>query len=139
VGVAPDRVEGRTGLLAPGPRIFQIDNVSRGVTLAARVRRADTSAARRKGLLGLSSLAAGEGLWIYPCEAVHTFGMRFPIDLVFLSKSLTVVKVVSGLRRNRLAGSLRARSVIELAAGTTATLIHVGDRLAVLERSSPVA
>jgi uncharacterized membrane protein (UPF0127 family) len=63
--------------------------------------------------------------------------MRFPVDVVFLSKSLTVVKVVSGLRRNRFAGSLRARSVIELAAGTAATVIGVGDRLAAVER--PVA
>ena len=47
---------------------------------------ADTSQKRRTGLLKHSNLAAGEGLWIVPCEAVHTFGMNFPIDVLYLSK-----------------------------------------------------
>jgi len=46
---------------------------------------ADRPATRNKGLLGRNSLASGEGLWIVPCEAIHTFGMRFPIDLVYLT------------------------------------------------------
>ena len=47
---------------------------------------ADTSAKRRTGLLKHKSLEPGDGLWIAPCEGVHTFGMKFPIDVVFLSR-----------------------------------------------------
>jgi uncharacterized protein len=61
---------------------LRIWNVTRETELAASVELANHSAARRKGLLGRDSLFAGEGLWILPCQAVHTVGMRFPIDLV---------------------------------------------------------
>ena len=58
-----------------------------------------------------------KGLWIVPCEAIHTFWMKFAIDAVFLDKNKRVTKVVSNLRPSRLAMSLRARSVLELPAG----------------------
>ena len=62
---------------------LQVTNVTRGTVLATRLEAAHTGPTRRKGLLGRDGLAAGEGLWIAPCESVHTFFMRFPIDLVY--------------------------------------------------------
>src|ERR1039457_3053019 len=61
---------------------LQIFNLTRQTVLATSLEVADSGPKRNKGLLGRDRLARGEGLWIVPCEAVHTFGMRFPIDLV---------------------------------------------------------
>src|SRR6185437_14177152 len=95
-----------------------------------RVDVADRGPARTRGLLGRQSLGEGEGLWIVPCEAVHTFGMRFAIDLVFLDRRNVVRKVRSSVPPWRLSGCLRARSVLELAAGTLQnTPVHPGDTL----------
>jgi uncharacterized membrane protein (UPF0127 family) len=91
---------------------------------------ADRGPARTRGLLGRQFLGQGEGLWIVPCEAVHTFGMRFAIDLVFLDRRNIVRKVRSSVPPWRLSGCLRARSVLELAAGTLErTPVHPGDTL----------
>lgn len=97
-----------------------VTNLSRHTELGDSVRLAGDGANRRKGLLGREGLAAGEGLWIVPCEAVHTFWMRFPIDLIYLDRKCRVVKVRSNVRPWRLSACLRAHSVIELAAGTIA-------------------
>jgi uncharacterized membrane protein (UPF0127 family) len=58
------------------------------------------------------------GLWIAPCEAVHTFWMQFPIDIIFLNRKKEVVKLSRHVRPWRIAGSLRAYSLLELKAGT---------------------
>ena len=93
---------------------------------------ADDSATRRKGLLGRDGLAPGEGLWIRPCEAVHTFGMRFAIDLVYLDRNLLVKKVRSNVAPWRFSGCLHAHSVLELASGTVqVTKTRAGDKLEV--------
>lgn len=105
------------GKKAPAPRL-KISNLNRQTILAASVEVADHGAARRKGLLGRDSLPAGEGLWIIPCESVHTFGMRFPIDLVYLDRKRRVKKVRTAVPPWRLSACLSAHSVIELAAGT---------------------
>ena len=60
----------------------------------------------------------GEGLWIVPCEAVHTFFMRFPIDLVYLDRKKQIKKVRSSVGAWRLSACLTAHSVMELPAGT---------------------
>jgi len=85
--------------------------------VADRADIADTSAKRRRGLLKHSKLDPGEGLWIAPCEGVHTFGMKFPIDVAFLTRQKKVIKVRPNMVRARLALSLRAHSVLELPAG----------------------
>ncbi len=97
---------------------LRISNLTRQVELARRVEVADHGAKRRKGLLGRDRLPAGEGLWIVPCEAVHTFGMRFAIDLVYLDRHMRVKKVKSNVPPWRLSACLSAHSVIELALGT---------------------
>lgn len=91
---------------------------------------ADTSAKRRTGLLKHDRLAPGEGLWIVPCEGVHTIGMKFPIDVVFLNKKKMVVKISHAMPKWRLAFSFRAHSVLELPAGTArASATAKGDQL----------
>ena len=91
---------------------------------------ADTSRKRRTGLLGRESLPAGQGLWIAPCEAVHTIGMKFPIDVLFLDRAKKVLKVREKMGPARIAVCLRAYSVLELPAGTAAaTGTAPGDQL----------
>jgi uncharacterized membrane protein (UPF0127 family) len=108
----------REAHVAPRLRIW---NATRGVELARTIDVADHGAVRRKGLLGRESLAAGEGLWITPCEAVHTFGMKFPIDLVYLDRTGCVKKVREAVQPWRFSGCLSAHSVVELGAGTIET------------------
>jgi hypothetical protein len=105
-------------------------NLTRHVEIGGRIEIADKGERRRKGLLGRSGLAAGEGLWIVPCEAVHTFGMRFAIDLVYLDRKNRVVKTRSGVGPGRLSACLSAHSVVELPAGTVQSkAIERGDLL----------
>jgi len=93
-------------------------NVNRGTVLATRLELAHTGGSRRKGLLGRDRLEPGGGLWITPCESVHTFFMRFAIDLVYLDRKLRVRKVRPGVAPWRLSACFFARSVLELPAGT---------------------
>ena len=86
--------------------------------MATAAELADTSAKRRTGLLKHSRLEPGDGLWIVPCESVHTFFMKFPIDLVYLDKKRRVVKVRDSVPAWRLSACLRAHSILELPAGT---------------------
>jgi hypothetical protein len=97
---------------------LQVVNRTRQTVLAGHVVVADTSAKRRKGLLGRERLSPGEGLWISPCESVHTFGMQFPIDLVYLDRQHRVRKVRSAVLPWRVSVCLSAHSVVELASGT---------------------
>ncbi|MBI2687102.1 MAG: DUF192 domain-containing protein [Acidobacteria bacterium] len=107
-----------------------IKNVSRNSVVTTNADIADTSQKRRTGLLKHDNLAAGEGLWIVPCEAVHTFGMKFPIDVLYLSRQKRVLKIRDNMRKSRMSLCLRAHSVLELPAGRAAeTGTVVGDQL----------
>ena len=98
--------------------------------LAERAEIADTSAKRRTGLLKHTGLAPGEGLWIVPCEGVHTFAMKFTIDVVFLNRKYKILKIRPNMVKRRIALSLLAHSVLELPAGTLeATGTQRGDQL----------
>ena len=97
---------------------LQVKNLTRGTVLATRLEAAHTGPTRRKGLLGRDGLAAGEGLWIAPCESVHTFFMRFPIDLVYLDREKKIKKARSTVGPWRLSACLSAYSILELPAGT---------------------
>jgi uncharacterized protein len=93
---------------------------------------ADTSAKRRTGLLKSTGLATGQGLWIVPCESVHTFFMKFPIDLVYLDKGRKVRKIRHAVPAWRLSACLTAHSVLELPAGTLErTQTEPGDQLTI--------
>jgi hypothetical protein len=78
---------------------------------------ADRMLSRMKGLLGRRSLPAGEGLLIRPAPSIHTFFMRFPIDVVFLSRAGEVMKISANVRPWRTRSCRRAYAVLELAAG----------------------
>ena len=92
-------------------------NATRQTVLAARLEMAGSHAARSRGLLGRAGLGEGEGLWIVPCESVHTFFMRFAIDLVYLDRKQRVRKVRHAVAPWRLSACLTAHSVLELPAG----------------------
>jgi DNA-binding CsgD family transcriptional regulator/uncharacterized membrane protein (UPF0127 family) len=79
---------------------------------------ADTHFARARGLLGWKDLAMGKGLWVKPCKAIHTYFLKFPIDVAYLASDGTVVKTCSHLHPFRFSvGGRRAHSVLELPAG----------------------
>jgi uncharacterized protein len=92
---------------------------------------ADGFFSRGRGLLGRRRLARGHGLLIKPTWSVHTWFMRFPIDVVFLDRQLRILKVRTHMRPWRTVSRLGASSVLELAAGECDRLeLAVGDRLA---------
>ncbi|MSV28360.1 MAG: DUF192 domain-containing protein [Bryobacterales bacterium] len=109
---------------------IRVRNATRGKILGEAIEIAGSSATRRTGLLKHSQLKPGEGLWIAPCEAIHTFGMKFAIDVAFLDRKKSVRKVRHSLPARRMALSLLSHSVLELPAGTLAeTGTEPGDQL----------
>ena len=109
---------------------YAVFNQNRSRNIANRVMVAGTSAARRQGLLGKESVEPETGLWIAPCEAVHTFGMKTAIDVIFLDRHHRVSKLVNNLVPHRIAVCLKAASVLELRGGTIASSeTRVGDNL----------
>ena len=95
-----------------------VRNQTRNTLLGETVEVANTSETRRVGLLKHTRLEPGSGLWIVPCESVHTFFMKFPIDLVYLDKKRKVKKVRHAVPAWRLSACLTAHSILELPAGT---------------------
>jgi uncharacterized membrane protein (UPF0127 family) len=84
---------------------------------------------RNRGLLALSKLNVGEGLLIIPCRSVHSFKMRYSIDLVYLDKQLKVVKIIERLKPNRMSIALLGYSTLELLSGEVQRLgITLGDQ-----------
>jgi uncharacterized membrane protein (UPF0127 family) len=102
-----------------------------GALLCERLEKADTWRTRLVGLLGRDGLAPGAGLLLDPCSSVHTFFMRFTIDVAFLDAAGVVVAVSPGLRPWRATRvHLRARRTLELPAGALgAAAVAVGDVL----------
>ena len=96
----------RTGLVVGEPGAVRL-----------RVRRAARVVERLIGLIAQPLPVAGAGLWIEPCRAVHTLGVRGPRDLVFVARSGEVLRVCEGVPPRRVRGALRARAVLELRAG----------------------
>lgn len=94
-------------------------NVTKGTWLASDLEVADSFLKRLRGLLGRIHLPDSRGLWITPCDSIHTIGMLFPIDVVFLNREGRVVKAIHNLAPFRLVLTVKtASSVIELPAGT---------------------
>jgi uncharacterized protein len=108
-------------------------NERTGLPIATAVEQALTRASRRRGLLGRSGLPPSAALILEPCVAVHTAFMRFPIDIVFLDRNGYALKIVREVHPWRMAGALRAHTVVEMAGGSLARHdLVVGDRLAVM-------
>jgi len=103
--------------------VYRVTNSLTGAVIAARVRVADTLMSRSVGLLNRASLESDEGLLITPCDSVHTFFMKFPIDLLYLDSEFRVVKVVPNMGPSRMSFCLgKARHVLELKGGITDSL-----------------
>jgi|SRR5579871_2702191 len=99
--------------------------------IVAHLEIADSLWKQTVGLLGRDSLPAEHGLWLEPCNGIHTFGMRFPIDVLFLDAEGIALRIVSSLKPWRICGPVwRARVVVELPAGALVRhRIQPGDRL----------
>lgn len=99
--------------------------------LAPELATADTFFSRMKGLLGKTALSSGEGLLIRPCKGVSTFGMKFPIDVIFLDRRNQVIATLEEMPPNRISRFyLRAIAVLELPSRTIETAsIKIGDRV----------
>ena len=91
-----------------------------GTTIATGTRTARTRRERRTGLLGRQSFDAGEALWIIPCWSIHTIGMKFSIDVLFLSRDSQVLGLRQRLKPWRLGLCWNAHSVLELPPGAIA-------------------
>lgn len=85
--------------------------------ILTRVRKTETLLERTKGLLGCKSLMQGEGLLISPCNSIHTFFMRFPIDVVFLNKKNMITKIIRAMKPFRFGMAVNSSFVLELMAG----------------------
>jgi uncharacterized membrane protein (UPF0127 family) len=92
--------------------------LTRKTSIGDAVTSAESSAERRTGLLKHSKLEEGAGLWIVPCEAVHTFFMKFALDLIYLDRKRRVKAIVRAVKPWRFSMCLPAHSVLELPVGT---------------------
>jgi len=113
---------------------FRLVNARSGAVIADTVAGAFDSETRRRGLLGRDGMTPGEALIIAPTNAIHTFFMRFDIDVAFVARDGRVLKVSAGLRPWRMSAALRAHGVVETPSGAfAASQTTAGDTL-VLER-----
>ena len=94
-------------------------NISRQSFINLGVSAADTPLARLRGLLGRLKLRSDEGLWVVPSRGIHTFGLLFQIDVIYLDSKCRVVHLIENLGPLRV-GPIRSRcsSVLELPAGS---------------------
>jgi len=110
---------------------MKVTNLRNGKELSNNVAEADSLFKRMKGLIGKTEMKAGEALLIKPCMSIHTFFMRFPIDVLFLNRRNKVIGLKKNLQPNRLTRIyFSAVSVLELPAGTLKGIdTRVGDEI----------
>ena len=101
-----------------------------GRVVARTVELAVTSETRRRGLLGRDGLAPGHALLIAPCSSIHTWFMRFPIDVIYVTRDGVVLKTRAAIPAWRMSAGWGAFAVVEMAAGAAAQAgVSAGDRL----------
>jgi uncharacterized protein len=113
-----------------------VKHIPSGTYIAERAFYANTMWDRARGWLGKPRAEAGEGLLLRPCSSIHTMGMKFSLDLLFLDKGNRVVKLMRSLSpwRAVLSG---AQGILELPAGTlTRVPVKVGDLLEITQRKT---
>ena len=116
-------------------------NLTKKTWLATKVRKADNFVTRLVGLLKRTNLGPEEALWLLPSKGIHTIGMKFPIDVVFLNKTNRVLGIVPAMAPYRVSGiRLAGHSVLELPKGTIRkSHTEVGDQLEIsLAESSEI-
>ncbi len=113
-------------------------NMTRQSFLGLRVHRADTLFGRLRGLLGRTRLAADEGLWVVPSRGVHTIGLLFPMDVVYLDAACVVVHLIEHLAPFRVAPvKIKAQTVLELPIRSVySSRTQVGDKLLICSADS---
>lgn len=113
---------------------MNLRNKTKATTIGSHIEVADTSLTRLFGLAGRRRLDAGCGLLIRPSSGIHTFGMRFAIDVVALTRDLHVLKVWQRLRPFRVTSvSLKIHNILEIGAGEISRCkIEVGDQLEIV-------
>jgi len=106
-------------------------NLTKETWLATKVRKADNFLTRLVGLLKRTQLGPEEALWLMPSKGIHTIGMKFPIDVLFLNRKNQVLGLISGLAPYRISPvHFRAYSVLELPNGTIKkSRTELGDQL----------
>jgi uncharacterized membrane protein (UPF0127 family) len=111
-----------------------------GETFVSDVEIARDSASRRRGLLGRDSISTDQAIVIAPCQGVHTFGMRFAIDIIALDRHGRVVKLRSRVSPRRVIFSWSAFAIVELAAGALDCVnLRQGDRLVCQPKEIPAS
>lgn len=115
---------------------MQAFNVTQQRTLAEVLSVADSFFRSLIGLMGRPRLDTGHGLWIVPCQSVHTFWMRFSIDVVFLDQHHKVIDLIESLKPFRISRHLsKASGVIELPVGAIKTSrTQIGDEIRIAEK-----
>jgi len=94
------------------------------------IRKTETFFERGRGLLGCTGLEEGHGMLISPCNSIHTFFMKFPIDVIFLSNDNRILAIHPNMKPQRFSRSAKASSVLELMAGQTdISGLQTGDNL----------
>ncbi|MDK2821778.1 MAG: uncharacterized protein PWP31_1743 [Clostridia bacterium] len=110
---------------------MKILNKSNGILIADKIKVANTFVSRLKGLLGYKNLQEGEGLVLFPCSAIHCYGMKFKIDVLFLDENKKVIGIKKGLGPGSTASIKKAKYVVELKEGAiNKKNIKIGDFLA---------
>jgi uncharacterized protein len=129
-----------TPLLRDSAHAYCLVNERTGVVVAEHLLSAFDSKTRRTGLLAYETFPPGYAMIIAPTNAIHTFFMKFAIDVLFVAKNGQIVKIREALGPWRLAAAWRAYAVIELTAGTLERSgVKPGDPLGVVRSHTPVA
>ncbi|QGU00104.1 hypothetical protein SYNTR_1510 [Candidatus Syntrophocurvum alkaliphilum] len=120
-------------------KVVKIINATNGHFLAKIAVYADSFFSRLVGLLGKKSLEEGEGLVLKPCNMVHTIGMRFDIDVLFLSEANEILYIINEMKPQKISPLIKKSVlVVELPAGTIQkTNTQIGDEIELLVENKP--
>jgi uncharacterized membrane protein (UPF0127 family) len=116
------------------PQTLSVRNLTRGTVVVSNGGVADNYWTRFKGLMGVRALDEGSGLLLKNETAIHTFGMRIPIDVIYLDERSKALRLTPAMPPSRLGPLVRGtRNVLELPAGTLArTKTQQGDQLEII-------
>jgi uncharacterized protein len=123
-------------LVANPEATYVLENTRTGEVLARSLAGAFARKDRNRGLLGRTAFERGEGLLIAPCSSVHTWFMKFAIDVIFVARDGRVRKIARAVPAWRLAWGLGSFAVVELPAHV-ASATEVGDTLMIYLASNP--
>lgn len=114
---------------------YEVINNTRRTVVATDTRKADTYCKRLIGLMGKPSIPKGFGLWITPCQDIHSFFMRFEFDAIFLNKEGKVLHLMERMKPWRISKFVKGgKVVLELPAGAiTESGTQLGDELALIQ------